>query len=431
MHIFAIRRGSKEIKSMNNDFKQKLQEREFLALKNEHRVILKWATGCGKSKMTIDLINHAVESFKDKPVKVLFLVAERAHIKNWEDEFSKWQLRRDEISTDIACYASLKKYYLYDIYDIIVLDEAHHIFTEKRMEMLREMEAPERIPANQRVYLLSATLSSGKQDMAEEIFGKFTVSTVTLKDAIAEDILPDPRVYVIGMDLDNTKRYQEIRIGDNPNAPLVKWEDRAKYIYKNIPCIIQCTEAQKNLYMTTTMEYWKQRYERSHSEFQRTKWVNMGSQRKRFLGELKTNAVRMLIAKLPKRKRYVCFCASVNQANALSSHNTISSKKTSSYNQGVIDKFNKGSIDNIYAVGMITEGMNLTNIEAGIIVQLDGKERLFIQKFGRSLRAEDPVTFIFYYKNTQDENYLKGALENIDEKYVQRININQLNNIKL
>ena len=51
--------------------------------------------------------------------------------------------------------------------------------------------------------------------------------------------------------------------------------------------------------------------------------------------------------------------------------------------------------------------------------------------FGRSLRAEDPVSFIFYYKGTQDENYLRGALENIDSKYVKHITINQLNNIKL
>ena len=419
---------------MNNDFKQKLQEREFLALKDEPRVILKWATGCGKSKMAIDLINHAVKDRLQKSglnhicEKVLFVVAERAHIQNWEDEFNKWKLDRANISTDICCYASLKKYKDFS-YDIVVLDEGHHVFSEKRMAALEDLK--DNLMPGAHIYLLSATLSSGKEDLITGVFGKFKTSTVTLKDAIKGDILPDPKVYVIGMELDNTKRYQEIRIGDNPNAPLVKWEDRAKYIYKNIPCIIQCTEAQKNLYMTTTMEYWKQRYERSHSEFQRTKWVNMGSQRKRFLGELKTNAVRTLIAKLPKRKRYVCFCASVNQANALSSHNTISSKKTSSYNQGVIDSFNKGDIDNIYAVGMITEGMNLTNIEAGIIVQLDGKERLFIQKFGRSLRAEDPVTFIFYYKNTQDENYLKGALENIDGKYVQHININQLNNIKL
>ena len=427
MHKFAIRRD----RNMNNEFKQKLQEREFPALKDKHRVILKWATGCGKSKMVIDLINHAVDSFRNKPVKILFLVAERAHIKNWEEEFSKWQLRRSEVSTDVACYASLKKYYLYDIYDIIVLDEAHHIFTEKRMEMLKEMENPMRTPADQRVYLLSATLSSGKQDMAEEIFGKFTTSTVTLKDAIRQDILPDPRVYVVGMELDNTLIHQEIKIGNDPNAPVIKWEDRNKYIYKNIPCIIRCTEFQKNLYLTTTMEYWKKRYDISHSEFQHNKWVNIGSQRKRFLGELKTGAVRKLIESFPRSKRYVCFCASVAQAESLSKTNTISSKRPAKLNQMIIDAFNEKKLNNIFAVGMITEGMNLTDIQVGIITQLDGKERLFIQKAGRVMRADDPIAFIFYYKGTQDEVYLKGALENIDEKYVQHININQLNNIKL
>ena len=82
-------------------------------------------------------------------------------------------------------------------------------------------------------------------------------------------------------------------------------------------------------------------------------------------------------------------------------------------------------------MGMITEGMNLNDIQAGIITQLDGKERLFIQKVGRVLRADSPVCYIFYYKDTQDENYLKTALENIDSKYVQHININQLKTIKL
>jgi superfamily II DNA or RNA helicase len=160
--------------------------------------------------------------------------------------------------------------------------------------------------------------------------------------------------------------------------------------------------------------------------------VNTGSIRKRFLGELKGDAVYGLIGRLNTlKKRFVCFCASVAQADTFSEVGTISSKKSSKYNQKVIDDFNAGKLNQIYAVGMITEGMNLKNIQVGIITQLDGKERLFIQKFGRSLRAEDPVSFIFYYKDTQDENYLRTALENIDAKYVQHININQLKTIKL
>lgn len=417
---------------MNNDFKQKLQEREFLSLKDSKRVLLKWATGCGKSKMTIDLINHYVQPLISGKMihRVLFVVAERAHKKNWEEEFRKWHFRDVNVRVTVCCYASLRLFRR-EYFDIIVLDEGHHACAPKAYEYLTEMTQLHNAYIS-RVYVLSATLSSGKQDMLEEIFGKFTVSTVTLKDAIKNDILPDPKVYVVGMELDNVKRHQEIRIGNNPEAPVVRWEDRMKYIYKQTPCIIQCTQQQKYTHITNDMEYWKERYERSHSDFMHSRWVNLGSQRKRFLGELKTGAVYKLICRLTSlRKRFVCFCASVNQADTFSMIGTISSKKSSKYNQKIIDGFNDKKLNQIYAVGMITEGMNLKDIQMGIIVQLDGKERLFVQKFGRSLRAEDPVTFIFYYKNTQDENYLKTALENIDPKYVQHIDINQLNNIKL
>lgn len=419
---------------MNNDFKQKLQEREFLALKDEHRVILKWATGCGKSKMVIDLINYQLTrrwpSDKNNMLymKVLFVVAERAHINNWEDEFDKWDLNRAGISTDVCCYASLKKY-AYNHYEAVVLDEAHHCFSEKRMAALEELK--DNLMPSSYIYLLSATLSSGKQDMIEGIFGKFKTSTVTLKDAIEGDILPDPKVYVVEMHLDNVKRHEEIKIGNDPKAPVVKWEDRAKYIYKNVPCIIQCTELQKNAFLTSKIDYWNERYHRSHSEFQRVKAANYGSQRKRFLGEAKTKVVYNLIRRLPAFRRYVCFCASVNQAEMLSNSSTISSRKTDKYNQSVISAFNAKRINSINAVGMITEGMNLTDIQLGIIVQLDGKERLFIQKIGRVLRADSPKAIIFYFKDTQDEKYLNGALENIDAKYVQHINIDKLNTIKL
>ena len=185
------------------------------------------------------------------------------------------------------------------------------------------------------------------------------------------------------------------------------------------------------MFLSQSIEYWNNRYHISHSEFQRVKAANYGSQRKRFLGEAKTKFVYNLIKNLPPQRRYVCFCASVNQAEMLSGSSTISSKKSDKYNQGVIDDFNAKRINSINAVGMITEGMNLTDIQLGIIVQLDGKERLFLQKTGRVMRSDSPKIVIFYYKGTQDENYLKGALENIDDKYIKRININQLNNIKL
>ena len=88
---------------------------------------------------------------------------------------------------------------------------------------------------------------------------------------------------------------------------------------------------------------------------------------------------------------------------------------------GIIDDFNTKKIDNLFAVGMLQEGQNLTDIEAGVIVQLDGQERAFVQKFGRSLRATDPIQFIFYYKDTRDTEYLENVLEGINEEYITEV----------
>jgi superfamily II DNA or RNA helicase len=89
---------------MNNKIKEKVQQSEFQALKGRNRVILKWATGVGKSKMAIDLVNYV----SDTTSKALFVVAEKSHIQNWKDEFLKWGL--NEMDVTIICYASLHKF---------------------------------------------------------------------------------------------------------------------------------------------------------------------------------------------------------------------------------------------------------------------------------------------------------------------------------
>jgi glutathione synthase len=75
-------------------------------------------------------------------------------------------------------------------------------------------------------------------------------------------------------------------------------------------------------------------------------------------------------------------------------------------------------INSLFVVGMLQEGQNLNDIEKGIIIQLDGKLRSFIQKSGRVLRAEHPEIFIIYVKGTQDETYLKNALEGLNPDYI-------------
>ena len=70
---------------------------------------------------------------------------------------------------------------------------------------------------------------------------------------------------------------------------------------------------------------------------------------------------------------------------------------------------------------MLQEGVTLSSLDECLIIQLDGNERGFIQKAGRTMRTINPVIHIIVIDGTQDDNYLKNVIENIEEKYIVHI----------
>jgi superfamily II DNA or RNA helicase len=383
-------------------------------------VALLWATGVGKSAAAIKMANKYLE--KIHCGKVLLVVAEVAHKENWQKEFEKWGMINATLT--IECYASLHKYRNTN-WDLIIFDEAHHLGSELRLEVLSSMRSSKNI-------LLSATLDRGMLNELENILGYIAPHKIGLQDAIDFNILPGPHIHLIPLTLDNVKTDQWIveEWGDeSKRIPIyTDLRDKWKYLrnkkqYPNVKLCMRCTALQKYNYLTEQTEYWKKKYMSCRQEYMKNKWMQIGIQRKRFLGEVKTHIVKRLIEKL-KDKRYICFCASVAQAEYLGKENAIHSKVKKT--QSIIDSFNEKKIDNLYAVGMLQEGQNLVDIEAGIIIQLDGSERPFIQKFGRSLRASDPHQYIFYYKNTRDEEYLNNILEDFNSDYINVLDVKKL-----
>ena len=400
--------------------REELQIQSLSLIKQNNRVALQWCTGLGKSKMAIDMANYLADkefNGDKESFNVLLVVAEIAHKSNWKIEFDRWGLKTNNIVME--CYASLKKY-RNSYWDLVIFDEAHHLGSDLRMDMLTELHA-------ENIILLSATLPDQVMQAVTGVFGEFVTSKVTLKEAIEWGILPQPKVYLIPLTLDNTY----------PNCTIIeewgkkekrvtykcKFHERWEYLknknkYPNVTLEISCTQQQKYDYLSDQFEYWRSQFFRTRQEFIKNKWLQVGSQRKRFLGESKTDAVRLLLHKI-QNKRFICFCTSIEQAELLGGKNAIHSKKDNSLD--IIDDFNTKKIDNLFAVGMLQEGQNLTDIEAGVIVQLDGQERAFVQKFGRSLRATDPIQFIFYYKDTRDTEYLENVLEGINEEYITEV----------
>ena len=377
-----------------------------------NNIAIQAATGVGKSKIAIDLCKEYSKKYK-YPLRLLLFVAERAHIDNWIAEFHKWHYNG---AAEIVCYASMKKYRDTD-WDVIIFDEAHHLNSSLRLDIFDTLKAANRI-------FLSATLKDSLLYRLEESCGPIKNIKMGLQEAFTNNILPEPKIKLIPLKLDNTQ-YSELIIEewgrqDRRRTAECVFKDRWKYIRdrRQIPngkLIIHCTQQQKYNYLCEQFEYYKKRYMFSRNEAMKNKWLQCGSKRKQYLGLLKTKIAQQLINKI-KDKRFICFCTNIEQAEELGKLNAVHSKKRNSLD--IIQDFNDKKINNLFAVGMLQEGVNLNDIQVGVIIQLDGEERAFIQKFGRTLRAESPVQYIIYFKDTRDEEYLNKALENIDTKYI-------------
>lgn len=416
--------------------RNEIQRKAVEMMRDTSLLVLQWCTGLGKSKAAIDIINSYCPNqsgfdcaWEGVELKVLLVVAEIAHKRNWKEEFKKFQSEFVWMNfVTVETYASLKNH-KGEEYDLIILDEAHHAGSDLRMEILGEIKA-------EKVLALSATLPQDMWFKLGTLYGKKMSSfRVSLQEAIDWGILPEPRLYLIPMELDNTHPSQTIieEWGTKAKRKVVmcnikeRWtymKDKATYPHMRLE--IACTELQKYLYLSDKIEFWKKRFFRTRNEGIKAKWLQFGSERKRYLGSLKDKKAQEVLDFI-KNKRYICFCSSIEQSEKLGGRNSIHSKKKGALN--TIEDFNKKEIDNLFAIGMIQEGQNLVDIEAGIIIQLDGQERAFIQKSGRAMRAEEPTLFILYYKNTRDEEYLQKALEGINPDYI--VEVTNLSEMKI
>ena len=348
--------------------------------KNKKIIVLEWCTGLGKTRAAIKLQESLT------PNNTFLLVNEIAHKQNWEEEYQELGTSLKKTNTLVECYASLKNYENTE-WDLIILDEAHHI-SEARLEVLKTIKV-------KTIIVLSATLESDlKYKLICETFGDYRGtndlyhSAVPLHKAIEYKILPEPDIYLIPLELDKINRTETIQESRGEAAKRVKvrctYEDMWKYKkdkqnYPNMTLTIVCTPFQKNMYYDNQISYYKDLYMTNQSPHIYNKWMRLGNERKKFLGELKTNSVHILLRHLHK-KRLICFCTSIEQADTLGAKQAIHSKNKN--NKEILDLFQKKKIDSLFCIGMLTEGQNLKDIDAGIIIQLDGKERPFTQKHG-------------------------------------------------
>lgn len=376
---------------MTTDNRTPIQNEAFKKLFKYNNLLLKWGTGTGKTVPAIYACNRLIEDAEPGyPPHILIFVAETSHKENWRKEFIKFLGKERAESVlryvTIECYASMKKYANTE-WDLIIFDECHHLQSEKRREVLETMES-------NYVFALSATPGEKVYDALSWTFGRFEIDEISIQDAIDSEYLPEPKIVCIPLELERFERTETIVLDFRTKKSGTKGEitdiysNRWKYLkrkqwYTGKIIHLSCTQKEKYEYINEQFEFWKRQYFRNQgNESIKNLWLQWGSKRKRFLGELKTRMALELISSLRKvEKRFICFCSSIEQAKVLGGESAVHSQNSNS--SSVIQSFNDKRIDEIFAVGMLVEGVTLTDIEAGIIVQLDGNERQFVQKSGR------------------------------------------------
>lgn len=379
-------------------------------IRDSNVLMMELATGTGKSKLAIDLINHIVKTkYKGKKTSILLLVAKIVHKQTWKDEIEKWGGLNVDVVT-MECYESLRKH-KDERFTFVLMDEVHHIQSEVRLDLLESLKFDYMLG-------LSATIPRGLKKYLSFQYKAKTVSC-DIVEAINDDILPEPEIVLMPLELDNTEYTETIEINPKAKGEIVYSDYRNLWKLKNagVHAILKCTKKQKLIEMNKTILWEKNKYMRTRNKAMENLWLRHCSERLEFLSDCKVPLVKEILHKL-QRSRTITFCKTIEQTELLGKH-CIHSKNNKATE--IYERFNQRRINHITAVNILNENANLVDCKYAIFVNLSSSEIIMPQRVGRSMRHKSPVLIVPYYKGTREEEIVDKVFKDYDRKYIRTI----------
>lgn len=371
----------------------------------DNNILCLLPTGFGKSRTAIERLATL------NPSKILIAIPRLVLIDSWKAEFKKWGYEDLLDKITFTTYVSLHKQV--GNYDVAIFDECHHL-SEKCQEALTNFSITNSI-------LLSATVSGAMEYSLKLLFKDLLVYKVTTKEAISNQVLPDPTVYLYPLELNNTVR-KELIIKGKGQLVECDYPQRWKYLKsKGIELHIKCTEYEYHKEMCNQIIFWKNKYIRTHNSICKNKWLHLCGERLKWLSSLKNDVIKTLLTSL-SNERTLTFCNNIEQTEILGKY-CINSKNKDSVD--ILEQFNNGKINHITACNMLNEGMNLTDCQYGIYANLNSSETIVKQRLGRILRHKDPIIIIPFYKETREEELVNAMMEDYNPdliKYYEHFN---------
>jgi superfamily II DNA or RNA helicase len=380
--------------------------------------LLAMCTGSGKSKVAVDIVrdlwkdqflkefvsdsNAIYDTTFREPLNIVLVVpTEKLRDNNWEEEFKKWGADNEYKILIRTCYASLNKYNSKGekiIYDLVILDEAHTL-TELSSKFFSSSSV-------KRLLALSATPPDAKAKEGTDVkkvalFKQFRIKTdfyYPLDQARKDGLVADYELWVVRTQLDNVDKYIEA----GPKAKRFYQTELERY--KFLTKMIQKFAMMKNFIMLKVKSLERMRLIANSIE--------------------KLDVCKRLLEKCAGN-RILVFGGSIDQIEKLMPGQVYHSK-SGKVGHAYLAQFMAEEVDVCGTVAAANEGLNIPNLDIGLIAQISSDSRSLVQRIGRCIRARpDPnhksIVFIVIAKGTQDEKWLEAAFEGMDKSIINYI----------
>lgn len=379
--------------------------RETVLSCGDKNILLELATGAGKTKIALEFLNKRTKG------SILIVVPRLVLIDNWKNELDKWGFDDMLSRITFVTYVSFPK--KAGKWNAIVYDECHHL-SERCREALCAFQADYNI-------LLSATVGRNLKREIRILFPYLRTFIISTRDAIEDSVLPDPKVFLLPLKLDNTMvDHTIIRNKGKGNRISIPYQQKWKYKGYRGEVHIKCTQQQYYDDLSSMILWYKNKI---HIPAMKNLYLHHCGERLKWLSQQKTSMVYYILSKLTS-ERTLTFCSSIVQTETLGKY-CINSKNKESENY--LNMFNNGEISHITCVNMLDEGVNLSSCRIGVYANLNSSERITKQRLGRLLRHPDPILIIPYFVYTRDEEIVSKMCEDYNPELINKItNIEEL-----
>jgi superfamily II DNA or RNA helicase len=367
------------------DNREKVQKELLESLQYPTKSILLLSPRIGKTRIGISYI-------KQHKLKKVLWVTPSVKLRDIDipQEFVTWKAKSYLSGADIICYSSLAAQE--GSYDLIILDEIQAV-TENNTEPLFNGKIKFKA-------ILGLTGTMPKHDEKLQLIKRLKLTIereITIDEAVDGNMVADYRVKVLEVPLDRVNK--NVSAGTKAKPFLTTEGANYDYLSKDIA---------RKLYITDKKLL-------QFSILKRLRFI--------YNSPTKLETAKKLISYLKGRK--LVFCGGIEHAELLSQY-TYHSKT----DQKDLQLFLDGKIDLLACVNAGGTGFTYKNVQHFIIVQADSnKSGQFIQKLARSLLLQkDYVASIWVVclQGTQDEVWVKSALEELDADKIEYINIKNL-----